>query len=196
MTGILNQEFIRVARAKGLSERRVVWRYALANAIGPIMTVAGLQVGYLFGSIIVVETLFNYTGMGWITYQALLNRDVPLIETAVFVIATVVMLVNFLVDLLVSRGRSAPADGLTRSASYQPKALIGLVIIVGMVAIAIAGAVRVSGELRHAHADGAAAAAALGRRIGSAPTNSAATCSIASCSARARRSPSPDRRSP
>ena len=100
MTGILNQEFIRVARAKGLGERSVVWRYALANALGPIMTVAGLQVGYLFGSIIVVETLFNYTGMGWITYQALLNRDVPLIQTAIFVIATVVMLTNFLVDLL------------------------------------------------------------------------------------------------
>ncbi len=100
MTGILDQEFIRVARAKGLSERTVVWRYALANAIGPVMTVAGLQVGYLFGSIIVIETLFNYTGMGWVTYQALLNRDVPLIETAVFVIAAVVMLVNFIVDLL------------------------------------------------------------------------------------------------
>jgi ABC-type dipeptide/oligopeptide/nickel transport system permease component len=100
MTGILNQEFIRVARAKGLGERTVVWRYALANAIGPVMTVAGLQIGYLFGSIIVVESLFNYTGMGWITYQALLNRDVPLIQTSVFVIAAVVMLVNFLVDLL------------------------------------------------------------------------------------------------
>ena len=100
MTGILNQEFIRVARAKGLGERTVVWRYALANAIGPVMTVAGLQIGYLFGSIIVVESLFNYTGMGWITYQALLNRNVPLIQTSVFVIAAVVMLVNFLVDLL------------------------------------------------------------------------------------------------
>jgi len=100
MTGILNQEFIRVARAKGLGEGRVVWRYGLGNAIGPVMTVAGLQVGYLFGSIIVVETLFNYTGMGWITYQALLNRDVPLIETSIFIIAAVVMLVNFGVDLL------------------------------------------------------------------------------------------------
>ncbi len=99
MTGILNQEFIRVARAKGLGEATVVWRYALANAIGPVMTVAGLQVGYLFGSIIVVESLFNYTGMGWVTYQALLNRDVPLIQTAVFVIAAIVMLVNFAVDL-------------------------------------------------------------------------------------------------
>ena len=100
MTGILNQEFIRVARAKGLGESNVVWRYALGNAIGPVMTVAGLQIGYLFGSIIVVETLFNYTGMGWVTYQALLNRDVPLIESAIFVIAAVVMLVNFAVDLL------------------------------------------------------------------------------------------------
>ncbi len=100
MTGILNQEFIRVARAKGLGEHAVVWRYALANAVGPIATVAGLQIGYLFGSIIVVESLFNYTGMGWLTYQALLNRDVPLIETAVFVIATVVLLINFAVDLL------------------------------------------------------------------------------------------------
>jgi peptide/nickel transport system permease protein len=100
MTGVLNQEFIRVARAKGLGERTVVWRYALANAIGPVMTVAGLQIGYLFGSIIVIETLFNYTGMGWITYQALLNRDVPLIQTSVLAIAALVMLVNFSVDLL------------------------------------------------------------------------------------------------
>ena len=99
MVGILGQEFIRVGRAKGLSERTVVWRYALANAIGPVATIAGLQVGYLFGSIIVVETLFNYTGMGWLTYQALLNRDVPLIQASVFVIAAVVMLTNFLVDL-------------------------------------------------------------------------------------------------
>lgn len=100
MVGILQQEFIRVARAKGLSEHTVVWRYALANAIGPVMTIAGLQVGYLFGSIIVVETLFNYTGMGWLTYQALLNRDVPLIQATVFVIAAVVMLASLLVDLL------------------------------------------------------------------------------------------------
>lgn len=100
MTGILSQEFIRVARAKGLSERTVVWRYALANAIGPVITIAGLQIGYLFGSIIVMEFLFSYTGMGWLTYQALLNRDLPLIQATVFVIAAVVMLTNLVVDLL------------------------------------------------------------------------------------------------
>lgn len=100
MTAILNQEFIRVARAKGLSERTVVWRYGLANAIGPVMTIAGLQIGYLFGSIIVMESLFNFTGMGWLTYQGLLNRDVPLIQASVFVIAAVVMLTNLIIDLL------------------------------------------------------------------------------------------------
>lgn len=100
MTTILGEEFVRVARAKGLSERAVVWRHALANAIGPVLTVAGLQVGYLFGSIIVVESLFNYTGMGWLTYQALLNRDIPLIQASVFVIAAVVMLANLAADLL------------------------------------------------------------------------------------------------
>jgi len=100
MTGILAQEFIRVARAKGLTERTVVWNYALANAIGPVITIAGLQIGYLFGSIIVMESLFNYTGMGWLTYQALLNRDMPLIQATVFVIAAVVMITNLVVDLL------------------------------------------------------------------------------------------------
>jgi ABC-type dipeptide/oligopeptide/nickel transport system permease component len=100
MTGILSQEFIRVARAKGLAERTVVWRYALANAIGPVITITGLQIGYLFGSIIVMESLFGYTGMGWLTYQALLNRDLPLIQASVFVIAAVVMLTNVIVDLL------------------------------------------------------------------------------------------------
>ena len=100
MIGILNQDFIRVARAKGLPERTVVWGYGLRNAIGPVMTVAGLQVGYLFGSIIVIESLFSYTGMGWLTYQALLNRDIPLIQATIFVIAAVVMLANLTVDIL------------------------------------------------------------------------------------------------
>ena len=100
MTGILAQEFIRVARAKGLKEKVVVWQYGLSNAIGPVITVAGLQTGYLFGSIIVMESLFNYTGMGWLTYQALLNRDIPLIQATVFSIAAAVMLIILLIDLL------------------------------------------------------------------------------------------------
>ena len=84
-------------RPQGANDRLAL---RVANAIGPVITVAGLQVGYLFGSIIVIETLFNYTGMGWPTYQALLNRDIPLIQATVFVIAAVVMLANLAVDLL------------------------------------------------------------------------------------------------
>lgn len=100
MIGILEQEFIRVSRSKGLSERVVIWRYGVSNAIGPIATIAGLQVSYLFGGVIVIESLFNYTGMGWLTYQALLNRDIPLIQASIFSIAAMVMLASILVDLL------------------------------------------------------------------------------------------------
>ena len=100
MLEVLSQEFIRVCRAKGLAEGAVIIRHALRNAIAPVMTVAGLQLGYLFGSIIVVESLFNYTGMGWLTYQALLNRDMPLMQATVLVIAAVVMLTNLVIDVL------------------------------------------------------------------------------------------------
>jgi len=100
MIGILEQDFIRVSRAKGLPERTVIWRYGLSNALGSIATIAGLQVSYLLGGVIVIESLFNYTGMGWLTYQALLNRDVPLIQATIFTIAAMVMSASLLVDLL------------------------------------------------------------------------------------------------
>lgn len=100
MLEVLSQDFIRVCRSKGLGEASVIYRHALRNAIAPVITVAGLQLGYLFGSIIVIESLFNYTGMGWLTYQALLNRDIPLIQATIFVIAAVFMLSNLIVDLI------------------------------------------------------------------------------------------------
>lgn len=100
MLEVISQDFIRVCRAKGMGEGRIIIRHALRNAIAPVITVAGLQLGYLFGSIIVVESLFNFTGMGWLTYQALLNRDVPLIQASIFVIAAVFMLSNLVVDLI------------------------------------------------------------------------------------------------
>lgn len=100
MLEILSQDFIRVCRAKGLGSGAIVIRHALRNAITPVLTVAGLQLGYLFGSIIVVESLFNYTGMGWLTYQALLNRDMPLVQATILVIAVVVMLTNLVIDIL------------------------------------------------------------------------------------------------
>ncbi len=100
MLEVLGQDFIRVCRAKGLAEGTVILRHALRNAISPVLTVAGLQLGYLFGSIIVVESLFNFTGMGWLTYQALLNRDMPLVQASVLVIAALVMLTNLAIDVV------------------------------------------------------------------------------------------------
>lgn len=100
MLEVLGQDFIRVCRAKGLAEGAVILRHALRNAISPVLTVAGLQLGYLFGSIIVVESLFDFTGMGWLTYQALLNRDMPLVQAAVLVIAALVMLTNLAIDVV------------------------------------------------------------------------------------------------
>lgn len=100
MLEVLGQDFIRVCRAKGLAEGSVILRHALRNAISPVLTVAGLQLGYLFGSIIVVESLFNFTGMVWLTYQALLNRDMPLVQAAVLVIAALVMLTNLAIDVI------------------------------------------------------------------------------------------------
>ncbi|HKI57462.1 MAG TPA: ABC transporter permease [Trueperaceae bacterium] len=100
MLETLSKDYVRVSRAKGLAERKVTYKHALRNAVGPVLTVAGLQLGYLFGGVIVVESLFNYTGLGWLTYQALLNRDVPLIQASVLVIAAIFMLSNLIVDLL------------------------------------------------------------------------------------------------
>ena len=100
MLEVLKADYIRTARAKGISETAVILKHALRNALAPVITVLGLQLGYLFGGIIVVESLFNYSGMGWLTYHALLNRDVPLIQASVFLIAAVFMLSNLIVDLI------------------------------------------------------------------------------------------------
>lgn len=100
MLEVLAQDFIRVCRAKGLGQGAIIVRHALRNAMAPVLTVAGLQLSYLFGSIVVIESLFDYTGMGWLTYHALLNRDIPLIQATVLAIAIVVMLANLAVDII------------------------------------------------------------------------------------------------
>jgi peptide/nickel transport system permease protein len=96
----LRAGYIQLARSKGLSERRIVYRHALRNAFLPVLTIIGFQVGYLFGGIVIIEQLFAYNGLGSLTYQALLNRDAPLIEGTILVIATITMTSNLIVDLL------------------------------------------------------------------------------------------------
>jgi peptide/nickel transport system permease protein len=96
----LRSDYIQLARSKGLKERVIIFRHALPNAILPVLTVAGIQLGYLFGGIVVIEELFAYPGMGRLAFQALLHRDVPLIVGTVLVIGIFFMTVNLIVDLL------------------------------------------------------------------------------------------------
>ena len=97
---IIRQDYVRSARAKGLGERLVVGRHVLGNAVNPIITVLGLQVGYLLGGAILTETVFSWPGLGSMMVRAIKARDYPLVQGGVLLIATTFVLVNLVVDLL------------------------------------------------------------------------------------------------
>jgi peptide/nickel transport system permease protein len=96
----LRSGYIELAKMKGLSNQRIVLRHALRNAFLPVLTVIGFQLGFLFGGIIIIEQLFAYPGLGRLAFNALLNRDAPLIQGSVLTIAVVFMTSNLVVDLL------------------------------------------------------------------------------------------------
>ncbi len=98
----LGQDYIRTARAKGLSERTVVYRHALRNAMLPVLTVVGLQFGALLAGTIVTETIFSWPGIGRLTITAIGNRDYYLVQGCILAIGLTYVLVNFLTDLLYS----------------------------------------------------------------------------------------------
>ena len=98
----LGQDYIRTARAKGLSETVVVYRHALRNAMIPIITVLGLQFGALLAGAIVTETIFAWPGIGRLTIQAISNRDYYLVQGCILAIGLTYVAVNFLTDLLYS----------------------------------------------------------------------------------------------
>jgi dipeptide transport system permease protein len=100
MLEVLNEDYIRTAKAKGLSPPRVVWIHALRNALIPVITVIGLQVGTLMGGAILTETIFSWPGVGKWLIDSIARRDYPVLQTGVLLIACVVILVNLLVDLL------------------------------------------------------------------------------------------------
>ncbi|HEX2439828.1 MAG TPA: ABC transporter permease [Methylomirabilota bacterium] len=97
---IVRQDFVRSARAKGLAERAVVGRHVLKNAVNPIVTVLGIQVGTLLGGAILTETVFSWPGLGSMMVRAIQARDYPLVQGGVLLIATTFVGVNLLVDLL------------------------------------------------------------------------------------------------
>jgi peptide/nickel transport system permease protein len=100
MLEVINLDYVRTARAKGVSERLVIWHHALINAALPLVTVAGLQFGILLGGAIVTETVFAVPGLGRLIVSAIRQLDFPIVQAGVFVIALIVVLVNFAVDLL------------------------------------------------------------------------------------------------
>jgi peptide/nickel transport system permease protein len=97
---VLQEDFVRTARAKGLSRRATLWRHVLRNAMVPIMTVMGLQFANLLAGTIVVENVFYLPGLGRLIFQAIANRDLIVVRNCVLLLAALVILVNFLVDVL------------------------------------------------------------------------------------------------
>lgn len=99
MLSVLNEDYILVARAKGLAERIVIYRHALKNALIPVITIIGLQFGYLLGSAVVVETVFARRGIGSLAVKAVLGKDFPLIQGVVLFMAISYVVINIVVDL-------------------------------------------------------------------------------------------------
>jgi peptide/nickel transport system permease protein len=100
MLEILRQDYIRTARAKGASEASVNYRHALKNAILPVITVIGIEAAFLIGGLIVTETVFNIPGVARFLVEALRWRDYPIVQNLVMLIAVVVVVANFIVDML------------------------------------------------------------------------------------------------
>jgi peptide/nickel transport system permease protein len=100
MLEVLGQDYIRTARAKGVHEPPVVWKHALKNAAIPIVTIVGIELGTLLGGSVITETIFAWPGVGRLSVQAISNRDYPVVQSAVFLLASTFVLVNFLVDVV------------------------------------------------------------------------------------------------
>jgi peptide/nickel transport system permease protein len=96
---VLREDFVRTARAKGLSRRAVLWG-VLRNAMVPVITVMGLQFANLVTGTIVVENVFSLPGLGRLIFQAIGNRDLPLVQNIVMLLAATVIAINFVVDVL------------------------------------------------------------------------------------------------
>ena len=100
MLEVLSQDYVRTARAKGLREKIVIGKHALKNALIPLVTVAGMQFGFLIGGTVIIETVFAWPGVGRLVVQAIFSRDYPLVQATVLVLSVIFVAVNLLVDLI------------------------------------------------------------------------------------------------
>jgi len=99
MVEVLESDYVTMARLKGLSNRVVIWRHAVPNAIVPAIQVSALQLAYMAGGVIVVEFVFSYPGMGAQLVDSVANRDVPVVQALTIIIAAVYVILNLLADL-------------------------------------------------------------------------------------------------
>jgi len=100
MLEVLSQDYIRTARAKGVSDPPVIWKHALKNAAIPIVTIIGIELGTLLGGSVITETIFAWPGVGRLSVQAIYNRDYPVVQAAVFLLSSTFVLVNLVVDVV------------------------------------------------------------------------------------------------
>jgi peptide/nickel transport system permease protein len=103
MLEVLSQDFVRTARSKGLSGRAVVLRHALRNAWMPVVTMLGLEFGFLLSGVVVVETVFSWPGVGRLVFNAINQRDIPLVQASVILFSFLFVGLNLIVDLLYAR---------------------------------------------------------------------------------------------
>ncbi|AYM60142.1 ABC transporter permease [Agrobacterium fabrum] len=96
---VMNEDFVRTARAKGLSERVALWRHAVPNAMIPVVTMIGLQFTFLIAGAVLVENVFNLPGLGRLAYQALTQRDIVVMQSVVLFFSALVIIMNFVVDI-------------------------------------------------------------------------------------------------
>jgi peptide/nickel transport system permease protein len=100
MLEVLSQDYIRTARAKGLREQLIIYRHALRNALMPVLTVVGVQTGHLLGGAVIVEQIFGLPGLGWFLLNGIYQRDYPVVQAGVLIIAAIFVLTNLIVDLM------------------------------------------------------------------------------------------------
>ncbi|WP_192456385.1 ABC transporter permease [Musicola keenii] len=97
---VMQEDYVRTARAKGLRQRLIVWKHVMRNALIPVITMLGLQFGFLLGGSIVVESVFNWPGLGWLLIESIKTQDQPVIQALVMLFVIEFILINLLVDLL------------------------------------------------------------------------------------------------
>lgn len=100
MLDVLQADYVRTARAKGLNESKILLRHALRNALIPVTTLAGLQIGFLLGGAVIVEVVFSWPGVGRLVVDSINQRDYPIVQAAVTLLAAILILANLAVDLL------------------------------------------------------------------------------------------------